>query len=195
MAYVEAQVTALLVVIDAQDDAVTAAFSNTVAVRPLLFPDYASAVPTANYAAISPLAYQQSVDPSSTLDTALEALKTALDTARTGWLAVLTARALIGAAPYTDEEVTAMLTPLDANDDLITAALANVRTARPLLHPDYASAVPAANLLAIQDPGYQQSVEPGSVLSSALDGLRTGLDTAITGFAAILTSRASVAAP
>jgi hypothetical protein len=194
MAYIEAQVNALLAAIDAQDDIVTAALTNARTVRPLYFPEYASAVPTINLASIRDPQYQQTVEPGSALDTALTGLKTALDTAITGWAAVLTLRTAVSG--YTDTaDMTALLTGIDAQDDGITAALANIRTARPLVHSDYASAVPAANLLSVHTPEYQLTVEPGTVLDSALTGLRSGLDSAITGFASILTLRAAVTPP
>ena len=197
MSYVDAEVTAFLVVVDASKTAVTTAFSNFVLVRPLLFPEYASAVPSAGLLRIAEPEYMQSVEPGSVLSTALTNVKTNLDSASTAWQAFLTARNLLAGAPYNQSNTTAMLAALataNTSTTSVTTALAAVRSARPLFHVDYASAIPSDNLVQTIAPKYAQS-GTGTVVADALTGLKTGLDTAITNFAAIITARASVTGP
>jgi len=198
MAYVDAEVTAFLVVVDADKTAVTDALAAFVTARPLLFPEYASAVPSAALLKIAEPAYMQSVEPGTVLSTALGNLKTNFDSAQTAWLAFLTARNLLAGAPYNQSNTTAMLAALTAANTgtaSVTTALAAVRSARPLYRPDYASAVASDNILQAIPPAYTQAEGASTALSTALTGLTTGLDTAITNFAAIITARASVTGP
>jgi hypothetical protein len=198
MSYVDAEVTAFLVVVDASKTAVTDALGAFVTARPLLFPEYASAVPSAALLKIAEPAYMQSVVPGTVLSTALDGLKTNFDSAKTAWEAFITARNLLTTAPHNQTNVTAMLAALLAANTgaaSVTTALAAVRSARPLYRPDYASAVPSDNILQVIPPTYTQSGGASTALSLALTGLTTGLDTAITNFAAIITARTSVTGP
>jgi hypothetical protein len=166
-------------------------------VRPLLFPDYASAVPSADILSIKDPEYMQSETPGTALSTALGNLKANFDTANTAWQAFLTLRNILTVPAYNQTAVTNMLTGLTAANTgtaSTTTALAAVRSARPLIHPDYASAVPADTILQTIPPKYSVAGD-STVLSSALTGLKTALDTAITGFAAIITARSSVTGP
>jgi len=198
MAYVDAEVTAFLVVVDANKTAVTTAFSNFVTTRPLLFPEYASAVPAADLVSIKTPEYMQSVQPGTVLSTALTNVTTNLDSASTAWQAFLTARNLLTTAPHNEANVTAMLAALlaaNTTTSSCTTALDAVRSVRPLIHTDYASAVPSDNILQTVPPKYALAQGGSTTLSSALTGLTTALDTAITSFAAIITARASVTGP
>jgi hypothetical protein len=198
MSYVDAEVTAFLVVVDANKTAVTDALGAFVTARPLLFPEYASAVPAAALLHIDDPDYMQSVEPGTVLSTALGNLKANFDSAKTAWEAFLTARNLLTTAPHNGTNVTAMLAALLAANTTTascTTALDAVRSARPLYHVSYASAVPSDNLLQTIPPAYTQAEGASTALSTALTGLTTGLDTAITSFAAIITARSSVTGP
>jgi hypothetical protein len=187
-----------LVVVDASKTAVTTAFSNFVLVRPLLFPEYASAVASAGLLSIKDPEYMQSVEPGTVLSTALTNSKTNLDSASTAWQAFLTARNLLTTAPHNQSNVTAMLAALataNTSTTSVTTALAAVRSIRPLIHPVYASAIPSDNILQTIPPKYALADGASTVVSSALTGMTTALDTAITNFAAIITARTSVTGP
>jgi len=140
----------------------------------------------------------QSVEPGSVLSTALTNVKTNLDSASTAWQAFLTARNLLTTAPHNGTNVTAMLAALataNTSTTSVTTALDAVRSTRPLFHVDYASAIPSDNILQTIAPKYTQGSSTNTVVSDALTGLKTGLDTAITNFAGIITARASVTGP
>lgn len=195
MAHIDAEVTAFLVVVDARKISVSAALTNFVIVRPLLFPETASTTTPAAFSAITIPDYAQTFAPGTTLDNALAGLRANHDATNTAWGAFLTARNVLTTPPYnqtnTDTMLAALLTA-NTGTTSVTTGLANAKNVRPLLLADYANAIPLDNLTQVALAVSTLSSGGNAVLATALSGLAAGLDTAITDFAAIITARASV---